>query len=552
MRFVLSLLISALSAFAQTQPTPPPAPPAGSISGVVKDADSGAPIRDAEVGLRAGSKSIAATTGADGRYKLSDVPPGEYRVAASTAHQGQMGFGSSRMRQVIVGPGQEVTGFDFPLTVFAKIAGKVVDENKEPIPDMSVIAIAREYRLGALRYVFTSGVGRTNDRGEYAIDRIQPGRPILLMAMRRDLKLNAISDAPADPKLRKRASVPTFYPDSTAPQGGQLVALRSGEVRPGMDFRLHRSPSYCLEGVLLASGGPAALAFWIEDRQPASGRSGDGGTYMAMPSGKTAPDGKFRICDLHPGDYRLTAYTDQSSRDVLPPFFGATILTVTDQDVPDLRIQASPKTPLAVEVAWDGAAPAEPVNAKVRLFLQPAYRAFINGEARGPAPSAAIPGEISIPEMVVDDYELEVLGVPSSLYVKDIAYGGNSILHKLFRPGPQKLRVTIGQDGGYIAAQVKDKDGAPVGDTNITILPESSAPDPEYAALILSGRTNQLGRYRSGPLAPGKYYVLASAVANDNTPEMVANLRRARTKAKEVEVKPGATVQAELELIAVD
>ncbi len=546
MRYVFCCLIPILLS-AQTQPPTPP--PSGSISGIVKDADSGGPIRDAQVAVRAGNKTVSATSGADGRYKLNDVPPGDYSVRAVTAYQGQMGFGSSRTRQVAVGPGQDVEGIDFPLAVFAKISGKVVDENKEPIPDITVMVIAREYRLGALRYVFTFGSARTDDRGQYTIGRIEPGRPFLLMAMRRLLKLDAISDAPADPKLRKRASVPTFYPDSISPEGGQLLILRSGEERPGVDFQLHRSSSYCLEGVLQGSGGSAALNFWIEERQPASGRSGDGGSYFSPPNGKTAQDGKFRICDLHPGDYRMTAFAEL--RDSVPPFFGTAILNITDHDVPDLRILASPKVSFSAEVVWDGPAPPEPVDAKVRLFLQPMFRSFM-GEGRGPAPSASIPGEFTVPDLLPDDYELEVMGVPSGNYVKDVTYGGNSIFHRIFRPGPQKLRITIGQDGGRIAAQVKDKDGNPVGDTNITILPDSPVSDPEYAALIVSGQTDQLGRYRSGQLAPGKYYVLASAVANDNTPETVANLRRARTKAKEVEVKPGATAQADLELITIE
>jgi len=430
-----------------------------------------------------------------------------------------------------------------------------VDENKEPLPDISVFQVAREYRYGALRYVF-AGMARTDDRGEYVLQRIQPGRPILLGAMKRVMKLDAISDAPADPKLRKLATAPTFYPDAPSPEGGQILTLRSGEERRGIDFRLRRTPNYCADGVLTGAGGPAALSFWVEERQPASGRSGSGGLYVGAPSGKTGPDGKFRICDLHPGEYRFTAIDWPAGRDALPPFFGAATLAITDQDGRDLRIGAMPKTSFRGVVAWDGAAPETPDEVKVSIDLAPMFRSYISGELRGPAPTATIPGDFSFPEVMIDDYELSVRGVPAGSYVKDITYGGNSILNKLFRPGSamgeQGMRITIARDGGYIRANVADKDGNPVADTNVTILPDSSLPDPEYAALIVSGQTNQMGRYRSGALPPGKYYVLASAVINDNSPESVAKFRRARTKAKEVEVRPGATVQAELELVTIE
>jgi hypothetical protein len=45
-------------------------------------------------------------------------------------------------------------------------------------------------------------------------------------------------------------------------------------------------------------------------------------------------------------------------------------------------------------------------------------------------------------------------------------------------------------------------------------------------------------------LAPGKYYVLASRTPFDRTPETIGRLWGARDKGKEVELAPGATVEA--------
>jgi hypothetical protein len=94
-----------------------------------------------------------------------------------------------------------------------------------------------------------------------------------------------------------------------------------------MDMRMLRSPSWCIEGVLEGGAGPAALFFWIGEREPTNGESGDSGLYMAPPGGRSGPDGKIRICDLHPGDYQLTAFNDTQSS------FGSATVSITDGDV---------------------------------------------------------------------------------------------------------------------------------------------------------------------------------------------------------------------------
>jgi hypothetical protein len=67
-------------------------------------------------------------------------------------------------------------------------------------------------------------------------------------------------------------------------------------------------------------------------------------------------------------------------------------------------------------------------------------------------------------------------------------------------------------------------------------------------AWSLSDRLGSVAQLvRAGALPPGKYYVLAGDVANDNTPDRIAKLRGARNKAKEVEAPPGGTVQVTVE-----
>src|SRR5260370_4354148 len=211
----------------------------------------------------------------------------------------------------------------------AEISGKILDQNKEPVPGLSVLLIAREYSLGALRYVFASAA-QTDDQGEYTMKRIEPGRVYLLLAQKAYHKLDPISESPVNPKLRKPAVVPTFYP-GTSLEGAQPLVLNPGERREGVDIRVLRTPSYCIDGVVQSGSGPDALHFDIAERQPTSGASGNGAMFMSGPGGVTDLDGKIRICDLHPGDYTITAFSQAA--DPVPAFFGIAAVSIVDEDV---------------------------------------------------------------------------------------------------------------------------------------------------------------------------------------------------------------------------
>lgn len=549
-KVLLAMALAVTAAMAQN--AAPADPATGSIGGVVKDAGTGAPMAGVQVSVN--PTQTEAATDSNGRYVLRGLAPGTYRVAAHGQHGGSPGFGPSAVKHVALAAGQDLGSVDFQLQALGEISGKVLDENKEPIPGIKVFLVAREYRLGALRYVFT-GAAHTDDRGEYHLQRAQPGRPYLIMADGAARDLKPVSDVPADPKLRMRVRAPTFYPDAISLDGGQAVTLRAGEHREGVDLQMVRSPSYCVDGVLEAEGRPAALLFEIRQEKPSSGRSGGGGFFTMAPHGNTGPDGKIRICDLHPDDYQITAAQFQHS-DESVPFFGTTTLTIADRDVHNVKVAARARLTVPGEVVWYGTAPEQPVPSKISVSLDPMTRARWGNESNGLYAQPSIPGNFSFPGLLLDDYEVSVHGIPHNLYLKGIIYGGVSILHEPLRVGSAmgqaELRVVVAPDGGYISAKVADKESNPVPDSYVLIMPESATTEPLLAAQLISGQTDQNGMYSSDMLAPGKYLLLASLMPVDMTPESIGKLWRARSHAQEVEIGPSATMQVTLAPAAIE
>jgi hypothetical protein len=485
-----------------------------------------------------------AVTDANGKFVLKDLPPGSYRIAASAPDtSGRIGFGPSLTRQVVLLPGQELESFDFHLVLLAQISGRVLDQNKEPVPDASVFLVVREYVSGVLRAVFAGGA-TTDDQGEYHLGRVQPGRTYEVIAKTRNFNLPAISDAPADPKLRRPALTPTFYPNSRSVEGAQSLVLRSGEVRENVDIRLTKTPSFCLEGVVEGGTGSGGLRFEIAEAQPTSGSSGNGGFYMSQPNGRVGAEGKIRICGLHPGDYELAALEYKTAGNGLA-FFGAAPVTITDRDLQNVHVVAGPPVPLKGQVVWDGPAPAQPLDTKINMQLQAlsrTERGFLKLD---------IPSDFALEGgLLIDEFSLRFDGVPKGVYIKDVSYGGRSIRYEPLRLGTAMgdagLRIALSQDGGSITAQVADKDGNPVPDCTVVLMPASAPNEAALSVAMITGKSDLRGTWSPPVMAPGKYYAVATNDMVDKSPECMAKLWRMRTGAPEVEVSASGNAPVSL------
>ncbi len=548
MNVKLMLLATAVG-FAQTPPVNV------SISGMVKDANSGKPLAnylvstdvnatwvDNTILMSPSTKRVQAMTDDTGRYKLNDLPPGPYRVHASDPQS----FGHDVVRSVAL-PGNDIDGIDFSFIPEGSITGRVVDDNREPVPGMTVFLVAREYYLGTLGY-FLKLTALTNDRGEYKLENVPSGRPYLILVEKRERKLDARSETPLNPRLRKRVPMRTWYPNVPMREGAIAVTVRPQERREGIDIEVKKSPSYCIDGAMLSGSGAGSLRFAIEALSPSSGSSPSGGMYMAPAGGATSADGQFRICDLYPGSYRLTGTEQSLGADRQ---FSSTVvanITVTDRDVNGLRLAAMPGLPLDGEVVWDGDPPPNPPDAKVGLFVQPLFRPS-GGEKLDARP--AIPDRFSFPSLLVDDYYVRATLNFPGLYVKDVQYGGRSVryepLHFGSAVGNTGMRVVVGSDGGTIAARVADKDGNPVADIRVLVIPAIMPSEAFLYDMLRGWSTDQLGQYKSATLAPGKYLVAASNDVIDATPESVNRIWRSRNRFREVDLAPNGSAQVTLE-----
>lgn len=518
-------------ALAQEKPKP------GSIEGVVRAEAGGPPLADVDVY----TGRAEAMTDSQGRFTLRDLPPGRHVVRAGERPRGPAATGT---KTVVVQPGQTAVA-DFSLPLKGVISGRVVDEIDEPMPRVEVALLAPELVSGSVRY-YRRRVALTNDEGIYRLESVQPGIAHVLLVRTIALnKLDAMSDAPDEPKLRRRAPVPTYYPGATEPEGATAIALRGGEHRESVDVRMLRAPSYCIEAKLAPRS-----SFQILEAGLTFGMSPSGGATGFHPTGDSGPDGRIRICDLHPGDYTLTAFTGDVNA---PDSFSTIPVSVRDRDVRNVTLQPVPRlAPLTVEFVWAGVPPEKPAPVRVGVALTSLRRSF---GAFASSDRGGVPGKVEIRDgnggPLLDEYNHNVFGLTGPLYVKEIVYGSDTITYAPLRAGSagpgSPIRVAVGSDGGPVKVRVTGRDGNAIPDAAVVVMPEWTASDAELSARLSAGQTDQNGDFVSRTLMPGKYLVISLAEPWVRaSPEAIARLKSSRSQAREVTLEPNGTAEVTL------
>jgi Carboxypeptidase regulatory-like domain len=138
-----------------------------SVSGIVADRDTEAPIAGAQLGLSAPGRTAelrSTEAGPDGRFRI-DAPPGDYRLDVSAP-----GYGSDETRLTLAGHGAEVR---VVLAPGRRLRGRVVGTDGRPVAVPVTATPEDPSRRGG-------GETMSGPDGSFAVDDLAEGRYTLL------------------------------------------------------------------------------------------------------------------------------------------------------------------------------------------------------------------------------------------------------------------------------------------------------------------------------------------------------------------------------------
>jgi hypothetical protein len=346
-----AILCSGSIARAQTPEVKPK--PTGSISGRVTvggNAADGIPVV-AIAGQSVNRRDAAArsVTDSDGRYRLSELQPGEYQVWAITpgliAEPGPLPrygfpyFGS--IQNIILNANEDLSDIDMKLVRGAVITGRVTDTEDKPVVEERV-SLQLVDEKGATRFGSPASPSdqmyQTDDRGVYRIYGLPAGRYKV-----------AVGYDVSDGMLRGGRYRRTFYPDVSDQSKGTIVELKEGGEAKNIDIKVgSATQTYTVSGHVIdaQTGLPIARAgvrFTLV-------RQGDG---PPSPSFGTPADdrGEFSFGGFASGRYSALATSE---------FYGGNFYSdpvtfeVVDHDVSGLELKAVQGLSVSGVVVADG------------------------------------------------------------------------------------------------------------------------------------------------------------------------------------------------------
>jgi hypothetical protein len=280
------------------------------IRGRVVAGDTGRPLRRALVRLSApglGRDAKTATTNADGRYEIKDLPGGRYTLTVTRSGYLQLRYGQRRAyeqpKPLQVADRQVLEHVDFAMPRMSVLSGRVFDETGDPIEGVTILA---------LRSMFINGYRQLVPVGSNA--RLSPmtkgdiGSPASLqvpMSSSRGRRKNGPSTRTAPPRC---SAMPTYYPGVDDVTTARKVTVGVGTQATGLDFALIPGRTATISGTAFTSRGRpfGTVNLGLDVRSP------DFASFGSAGSATVRPDGTFTISNVSPGEYMLSATMDRA------------------------------------------------------------------------------------------------------------------------------------------------------------------------------------------------------------------------------------------------
>lgn len=550
----------------------------GTISGVVMTAENQpSPVRRAIVTLTGPDlrPSRGAITDDDGRFRIATLPAGRFTLTATRASFVTSVYGAKRPGRpgtaIALAEGVTVTNLVVRIWRAVAIAGVVRDESGAPVPGVPVTATPARAIVGQTILTLSNNGAKTNNLGEFRLFGLEPGTYVVSvkpsaggggpLTSMGDAEVDAALEALAHrapgsvaaagtkmpPLPRPFAYAPIYFPGTADIGQATPISLAAGQERTDLDISLQRIPTATVSGAVTRLDGMPADGATMQLRSVAKR-----GPFVAdtLVLDSTADgNGRFRIPQVAPGDYRLIARALAQPSPPSAPNAGSIVRTlgptnpslwaiadisVSGGDVGDLRLRVEPGLTISGRTRFEGTTLVPPSDlAQVRVFLQsPAILALrpgqpVNSISFLPPVQARADGTFQVAGLMPDLYSFNVTAPAATAagwWVRSAMAGDRDLLdgmNDFTRDVPSgTVIVTFSDRHTELSGTLQTRAGAPASDVFVI----AYAADRKYwnagSRRVRAVRPDVDGRYSIKDLPQGDY--LLGAVTDIDQDEWFA------------------------------
>jgi hypothetical protein len=547
----------------------------GRILGRVMSTDSGAPLRRAQVRLTATEIGLkTALTDAEGRFEFRELPAGRFTLNASKSGYVTVQYGQTRPfeqgRPIELADKQVLDKTDLAMPRGGVIAGRIVDEFGDPLPDALVSAMRQTWSNGRRRLLPTGPTSQTNDLGQFRMYGLPPGDYYISATLRNtdimmfDTAMLGGPSSGASGSTPSSGYAPTYFPGTPTAANAQRVTVAVGQEAQNTDFALAPVRLARISGTVMTSEGKP-LDGGMVTATPVS-RTGEVGlALMGGGTGRTSRDGNFSIASVAPGEYTLNVrsvriMTSDGGDTVM---FRATVggadgsdsetgslpIVVAGEDLSNVVIVTSKGASAAGRLTFEGGTPPSPSAVRITSVATDTDGPGVMGGG-----GATLNQDGSFQLKGLSGRRLLRAGnLPPGWTLKSVRLNGDDVTDTgvEFKSGQDisGLELVASSKQTEITGGVTAANGSAVKDYTVVVFSDDSHYwTLPYTRWVTGTRPDQEGRFRIRNLPPGSYnaiavdYVEAGAWGD---PEL---LERLKSRAKRMTLGEGATERLDLKL----
>jgi hypothetical protein len=447
------------------------------------------------------SPPMSVVTDADGRFQMTGVAPGSYRISAyapAYVTPGESGGPINPGRAITVAEGETIDNLEFTLRPGGVVTGKVTDAEGKPVIAERITA-ARVDESGKRSSSRMPGLTQweTDDRGVYRIFGLDPGRYLIYAGSGAD-----------DMSFRFGSSggyyKRTFHPDATEEPEARIIEVRAGAETESVDIKMARATKgYAATGrVIEAETGKPVAGMMIS-----YGVTKGGFASMSMGGAATNSLGEFRLEGLSPNSYKAQVVSIQATEF----YAGPVSFEVIGGDVTGLEIKMHRGATISGTAIVEGATdPSVMQNlSKLQVSAMPVQtegvvRMGMSGDATiAPNGSFRIngvpPGKTRI--------TVSMFSAPKGLSLQRVEYNGAEVKELDVSPGDNLtgVRLVFVYGNATITGRVEIRNGSLPPDARLVVMPmrEGSAGGPMSG--IRPAEVDNRGQFTIEGLAAGTY-----------------------------------------------
>jgi len=503
---------------------------AGMPSRVVTGSVNSLPSTDTTAGTSAnaaGTYRIAPVlTAGDGKFVFQNLEPGLYSLEIYRNEYARLAYG----QRVAGGPamgirlsaGQSLTDIVMAMTPAGNVSGVIRNSEGRPQNGVPLQLLRATFNANGQRAFHVEGTARTNDRGEYRMYWITPGRYYLSAGTtpgpNRPLNPNG---NPASPnEIPDQSFVLTYFPGVIDANNAATVEVLPGADINGVDFFTERQRLYSVRGRIVDSmsgrpPGAVSVSLAYKTLTGTSGAFNAGTRYDAA-------TGNFELRNVPPGAYVLQAIASAAapvaagealvkiSALALQPNARAPI-EIRNSDIQDITLQLTAGVSLPGRISMEGNAIPLWGWENVQILLKPTVDSSFAPNLQPAQPVAQRPkpdGTFSIEGVSPGEFLLgPVTGLPSGFYVKGARFNQEDILGKPLRfyaSTTGTLEIVVSSKAGNISGTTVDAQMRGTAATQVVLIPERQR---ERTDLYRTAASDASGRFALRGIPPGDYRV---------------------------------------------